>query len=56
VPASPIRRRDVNGPVPEAPLGPPPSVGGNTRDVLAETGFSAQEINQLETDGVVAAG
>lgn len=27
VPASPIRRRDVNGPVPEAPLAPPPSVG-----------------------------
>jgi crotonobetainyl-CoA:carnitine CoA-transferase CaiB-like acyl-CoA transferase len=56
VPASPIRRRDVNGPVPEAPLAPPPSVGGNTLDVLAETGLSVEEINQLESDGVVAAG
>jgi crotonobetainyl-CoA:carnitine CoA-transferase CaiB-like acyl-CoA transferase len=45
----------VNGPVPEAPLAPPPSVGGNTRDVLADAGFSKQEINRLESDGVVAA-
>ena len=56
VPASPIRRRDLNGPVTEQTPAGSPSVGGATHEVLAAAGYTEQEIKELESDGVVAAG
>ncbi|MGH3136289.1 MAG: CoA transferase, partial [Gaiellaceae bacterium] len=32
---------------------PPPSVGQHTADVLAEVGYSAEEIDAFATDGVI---
>jgi crotonobetainyl-CoA:carnitine CoA-transferase CaiB-like acyl-CoA transferase len=38
-----------------APLSklPPPLLGQHTRDILAEIGYAAPEIERLETDGIV---
>jgi alpha-methylacyl-CoA racemase len=56
VPANPIRRRDLQGSIPQdAPLAPA-AVGADTRDVLAAAGYSADEIDELVSDGVVAVG
>jgi alpha-methylacyl-CoA racemase len=54
VPANPIRRRTVDGPVPEDPPAALPPIGGNTREVLTEAGYSAADIEELIASGVVA--
>jgi len=54
VPGNPIRRRTVDGPVVEPAPGPAPTVGGDTREVLAAAGYSPAEIDALRDDGVVA--
>jgi CoA:oxalate CoA-transferase len=41
---------DADGP---ALSGPVPSLGGNTEAVLAEAGYSADEIAALRRDGVI---
>jgi alpha-methylacyl-CoA racemase len=56
VPANPIRRRDASGPIEEDAPPAPNAVGADTRDVLAAAGYSAGEIDELESDGVIAAG
>lgn len=53
VPANPIRFRDSNGTLPQqAPTSPVPA-GANTDDILAEAGFSADEIADLRASGAV---
>jgi len=50
---SPIRFRDADGERPVAPTFPPTPVGEHTRAVLAEAGFAAATITELEAGGVV---
>lgn len=40
---------------PIAPQGPPPSLGEHTRDILAEAGYAASEIDELIRTGICAA-
>jgi crotonobetainyl-CoA:carnitine CoA-transferase CaiB-like acyl-CoA transferase len=44
---------DLSGFEPRSP-GPPPIVGAQTPEILAELGYSHEEIESLRTDGVVA--
>ncbi|MFN0144437.1 MAG: CaiB/BaiF CoA transferase family protein [Mycobacterium sp.] len=55
VPASPIRFRDSSGPRPGPDPAPMPSAGQHTAEILAEAGYSPEEIDQLVTDGAVNA-
>lgn len=55
VPTNPIRRREVDGPVPQDHPGPSPAVGGDTRSVLAEAGCTEAEIQEMHDSGVIAA-
>jgi alpha-methylacyl-CoA racemase len=53
VPRNPIRVRDSSGERPFAAPSPPSAVGADTRDVLAEAGYSAEEIEQLAATGAI---
>jgi alpha-methylacyl-CoA racemase len=53
VPANPIRFRDANGAIaPETPT-PPVPAGADTDAILAEAGFSTEEIADLRANGAV---
>jgi alpha-methylacyl-CoA racemase len=55
VPRNPIRIRDATGERSSAPSAPPVLADANTRDVLAEAGLSAEEIEELAATGAVGA-
>jgi alpha-methylacyl-CoA racemase len=52
VPRSPVRLRDTDGPRTTTAVAPPPEPGADTDDVLAEVGYSPEEIAQLRDAGV----
>jgi alpha-methylacyl-CoA racemase len=54
VPANPIRMRDLAGPRSVSNVSPPPLVGADTFDVLAEAGYSEAEITDLADAGAIA--
>jgi alpha-methylacyl-CoA racemase len=53
VPANPVRLQDALGRRSEEAVGEPPLVGEHTVEVLAAAGFTAREIDDLKSNGVV---
>jgi alpha-methylacyl-CoA racemase len=53
VPANPIRINGPDGPRATTITTPPPDPGNDTDEVLSEAGFSAREIDELRSSGVV---
>jgi alpha-methylacyl-CoA racemase len=54
VPRNPIRIRDADRERSPIVSSPPPAPGADTRAVLAQAGFSPDEISELRVSGVVA--
>jgi alpha-methylacyl-CoA racemase len=53
VPANPVRFRDAAGAVPRPSATPPVAAGADTDAILAEAGFSTDEIAELRASGAV---
>jgi alpha-methylacyl-CoA racemase len=53
VPANPIRFRDANGALSQPPPTPPVAAGAHTDTILAEVGFSTDEIAELRASGAI---
>jgi alpha-methylacyl-CoA racemase len=53
VPANPVRISSVDGSHSDTATGAPHTVGQDTEDVLSSAGFSATEIDELTSTGII---